>query len=91
MTIRIFILLILTLAMLFAAEEKQSKIASSPAYDKMKTLAGSWEGAANEGGKQVPANARFQLVAGSSVRWPVGWPKAHRMKWSRCFIWMATI
>jgi hypothetical protein len=65
------IILVLNFAVLFAAEEKQSKIASSPAYDKMKTLAGSWEGAANEGGKQVPANTRFQLVAGSSVL--AGW------------------
>jgi hypothetical protein len=65
------IILVLNFAVLFAAEEKQSKIASSPAYDKMKTLAGSWEGGANEGGKQVPANTRFQLVAGSSVL--AGW------------------
>ena len=65
------IILVLNFAVLFAAEEKQSKIASSPAYDKMKTLVGSWEGAANEGGKQMPTNARFQLVAGSSVL--AGW------------------
>ena len=70
MRIRIVILGLLAFgsaALLLAAEEKQSKIAPSPAYDKMKTLVGAWEGTANEGGKQMPVSTRFQLVAGSSV------------------------
>jgi len=72
-------------AVLFAAEETatptwsprspsarpQSKIAPSPAYDKMKTLVGSWDGTTNEGGKQLQTNARFQLVAENSVL--AGW------------------
>ena len=74
MQIRIVVLGLLALgsaALLIAAEEKQSKIAPSPAYDKMKTLVGSWDGTANEGGKQMPVSARFQLIAGSSVL--AGW------------------
>ena len=74
MRIRIVVLGLLALgsaALLIAAEEKQSKIAPSPAYDKMKTLVGSWDGTANEGGKQMPVSARFQLIAGSSVL--AGW------------------
>ena len=70
MRIRIVVLGLVALgsaALLLAAEEKQSKIAPSPAYDKMKTLVGLWEGTANEGGKPMPVSTRFQLIAGSSV------------------------
>lgn len=59
-----------SVALLFAVEEK-SKVTSSPAYDKMKTLVGSWEGTVNEGGKQLTTKARFQLIsAGSAI---AGW------------------
>jgi hypothetical protein len=74
MRIRIVVLGMLALgsaALLIAAEEKQSKIAPSPAYDKMKMLVGSWDGTANESGKPMPVSARFQLIAGSSVL--AGW------------------
>jgi hypothetical protein len=56
---------------LLVAEEKLSKVASSPAYDKMKTLVGSCEGAANEHGQQLPTNARFQLISDGSAL--AGW------------------
>jgi hypothetical protein len=51
--------------------ETKSKIASNPAFDKMKTLAGKWEGTAEEGGKKMPTNARFQLIADGSAL--MGW------------------
>ncbi len=47
--------------------ETLSTVAKSPAFDKMKTLVGSWEGSAIEGGKPMPTNARFQLVADNST------------------------
>jgi hypothetical protein len=53
------------------AEETRSKVASNPAFDKMKALAGKWEGTAEEGGKKIPTNARFQLIADGSVL--MGW------------------
>src|ERR1700680_4700187 len=65
-----FTLLVLGSLSLFA-DEKRSKVASNPAFDKMKTLVGSWEGTAGEGGKKVPTNARFQLVADGSAL--MGW------------------
>ena len=53
------------------AEETRSKIATNPAFDKMKTLVGAWEGTADEGGKKAPTNARFQLIADGSAL--MGW------------------
>ncbi len=47
-----FTLLVLGSLSLFA-EEKKSKIANNHSFDKMKTLAGPWEGTADEGGKKV--------------------------------------
>lgn len=70
MTIRITALTILAVAsaaILIRAEEKQSKIEKSPAYDKMKTLVGSWEGKINEGGKEVTASARVKMMSDNSV------------------------
>jgi hypothetical protein len=65
-----FTLLVLGSVTLLMGETK-SKIANNPAFDKMKTLAGSWEGTADEGGKKVPTNARFQLIADGSAL--IGW------------------
>ena len=51
--------------------ETRSKIATNPAFDKMKSLVGKWEGSAMEDGKAIPTNARFQLISdGSAV---MGW------------------
>jgi hypothetical protein len=68
--VRFFVVLALGSVTLLMGET-MSKIASSPAFDKMKTLVGSWEGTVKEGGKQLPTNARFQLVADSSAL--AGW------------------
>ena len=51
--------------------ETMSTVAKSPAFDKMKTLVGSWEGSAMENGKPMPVSARFQLVADNSTL--AGW------------------
>jgi hypothetical protein len=53
-------------AALFATE-KVSKIAPSPAYDKMKTLVGAWDGTVNEGGKELKTSARFKMISDNSV------------------------
>ena len=48
---RIIVLVTLALgSVVLRADEQKSKIEKSPAYDKMKTLVGSWEGKVNEGG-----------------------------------------
>ena len=68
MRIRIVILTMFVLgSMILLADEKSAKMETSPAYEKMKTLVGSWDGTVNENGKQLQTKARFQLVAGSSV------------------------
>src|SRR5437879_11322973 len=47
--------------------ETRSKVASNPAFDKMKSLVGKWNGSAMEGGKAMPTNARFQLISDGSA------------------------
>lgn len=54
----------------FAAETK-SAIAPNAAFEKMKSLTGSWVGTMIEGGQTFPASSRFQMVSdGSAV---MGW------------------
>ena len=36
-------------------------------FEKLKGLAGEWEGSINEGGQQIPATTSFRLVSDSSV------------------------
>ena len=50
------------------AEPKNEK---TEAFEKMKTLVGSWAGTMKEGGKDLPATARFQTIADGSVL--AGW------------------
>ncbi|HAK05774.1 MAG TPA: hypothetical protein DCO65_00650 [Spartobacteria bacterium] len=66
MRIRIVLMLVLASATLFAAEQ-MSKIEKNPAYDKMKTLVGSWQGTVNENGKPLDTHARFKLVSDGSA------------------------
>jgi hypothetical protein len=56
---KMFLTLLLLGSFNLLADEKKSKSANNPAFDKMKALVGSWEGTA---GKKVPTNARFQLM-----------------------------
>ena len=71
------ITLLLGGSILFAAEERkeeskrESKNEKTEAFDKMKTLVGSWEGTLKEGGKDFPVTARFQTISDGSVL--AGW------------------
>ena len=47
--------------------KQESKNEKSEAFDKMKTLIGSWEGTMKEDGKEIAATARFQTVSDGSV------------------------
>jgi hypothetical protein len=40
---------------------------SSAAFDKLKLLAGEWEGKVNEGGKEIPTTTSFRVVSDGSV------------------------
>lgn len=40
---------------------------TNPAFDKLKSLQGNWEGTADEQGKKVPAKTNFRMVSGGSV------------------------
>ena len=66
MRTRIISMFVLASTALFAAEQ-MSKIAPSPAFDKMKTLVGMWDGTVNEGGAQLKAHARVKLVSDGSA------------------------
>jgi hypothetical protein len=78
---RIIVLVTFALgSVVLRADEQKSKIENSPAYDKMKTLVGSWEGKVNEGGAAVKTNARFQLVSdGSALAAWLGEGSPHEM------------
>jgi len=64
--ITLFVALVLASAALFSVEQT-SKIEKNPAYDKMKTLVGSWQGTVNENGKPLDTHARFKLVSDGSA------------------------
>ena len=71
------ITLILGCCIVLAAEEakeeskRESKNEKTEAFEKMKTLIGSWTGTMKEGGKDLPATARFQTISDGSVL--AGW------------------
>jgi hypothetical protein len=69
MQIRIVVLmaLVLSCGVLLLADEQQSKIAKSPAFERMKTLVGSWKGTVNEGGAQLQRKARFKMISDDSA------------------------
>src|SRR5947207_3861289 len=72
MRIRNALLVILALSsVVLLLAETRSKIATNPAFDKMKSLAGKWEGSAMEDGKAIPTTAHFQLISDGSVL--MGW------------------
>jgi hypothetical protein len=49
------------------AQQSNPPAQPSAAFDKMKSLAGEWEGKADEGGKEIPATTSFHLVSDGSV------------------------
>lgn len=63
--------MMLVLPAALSAAEQLAQNAANPAFEKMKTLIGSWEGVAKEGGKDLPKTTRFQMIAGSTVL--AGW------------------
>ena len=67
---RTVVVFVLGSAGLMMAEEK-SKVVTNPAYDKIKSLVGIWEGATKDRGKEPQPHARFQIISnGSAV---AGW------------------
>ena len=70
LAILVFAAWLVVSAALFAGQPL-AYLAASSAFDKMKTLMGSWEGTAKEGGTDLPKTTRFQMVAGSTVL--AGW------------------
>jgi len=64
--ITLFVALVLASAALCAAEQ-MSEIEKNPAYDKMITLVGSWQGTVSENGKPLDTHARFKLVSDGSA------------------------
>jgi hypothetical protein len=40
---------------------------SNPAWDKLKTLVGAWDGSMTDGGKTLPTTTSFKLVSGNST------------------------
>jgi hypothetical protein len=55
------------LAGLGLAQQANAQAQSSASFDKLKSLAGEWEGSATEGGKEIPATSSFRVVSDGSV------------------------
>lgn len=49
------------------AEDGKFKVEENAAFQKMKTLVGSWEGVAMEGDQKIPTSARFKMVSDDSA------------------------
>jgi hypothetical protein len=49
------------------ADDHKTPVAPNAAFDKMKSLQGSWAGSMVEGGKDYPATTRFKLVSDGSA------------------------
>ena len=66
---RVLRLLIATalLAGLASAQQPSPQAQSSATFEELKSLAGEWEGQANEGGKDFLATSSFRLVSDGSV------------------------
>ncbi len=54
-------------AVLGLAQQPNPTGQPAAAFDKLKSLAGEWEGLANEGGKQIPTRTTFRLVSDGSA------------------------
>ena len=62
-----FALIMLVFPTALLAAEPLAPNGSNPAFEKMRSLIGSWEGVAKIDGKDLPKATRFQMVAGSTV------------------------
>jgi hypothetical protein len=71
---------IVVFAALGLAQAQTPSAQSSAAFDKLKLLAGEWEGKTNEGGKELPATTSFRLVSdGSALMNVLGQGTPHEM------------
>ena len=64
------LMLLVAVAALFASglgQESKPLAPSSAAFDKLKSLAGEWEGTMNEGGKEIPSKTSFRVVSDGSA------------------------
>src|SRR5438105_11223184 len=62
-----FALIMLAFPTTLLAAEPLAPNGSNPAFEKIRSLIGSWEGVAKIDGKDLPKATRFQMVAGSTV------------------------
>lgn len=75
-----FVLVAVALAGSAVAQHKDSSIQPNPAFDKMKTLVGEWEGTVNEGGKETSTRSSFRMVSdGSALMNTLGSGTPHEM------------
>ena len=65
------LLLLLAMAAVALADEHKSAIAPNAAFDKMKSLDGSWTGVMVDAGKEYPATTRYMMVSDGSAL--MGW------------------
>jgi len=63
----VLIALLLPAAAAVAEEHAHPAAVSTPQFDKMKTLIGSWDGTMEEQGKKLPTKTAFKMVSGNSV------------------------
>ena len=53
--------------LILSGAEPPPKVDNNAAFDKLKTLVGSWQGTYEEGNVKMPTNARFKLVSANSA------------------------
>lgn len=58
---------VLLLALSAVAQHKTSGVQSNASFDKMKTLAGDWDGEVREGGETLPARVVVRVVSDGSA------------------------
>jgi hypothetical protein len=62
------------------AQQQNPPALSSPAFDKLKSLAGEWEGKKNEGERELPTTTSFRIVSdGSALMNVLAAGKPHEM------------
>ena len=49
------------------AQHKMSEVKANPAFDKIKTLSGDWEGTFGEGGQTMPTSVKVTIVSDGSA------------------------
>ncbi len=63
----IALLVAVILAMSAVAQHKLSEVQPNPSFDRMKTLAGDWEGEVKKGGETIPARVVVHVVSDGSA------------------------